>query len=87
MNKLIVLAMLVLGTIGLQAQDDTRAMGADSVTVHGSNAETASSETTSSDKYNLGVGVSIGGFGGGISIENAEDRLILPSGHYPATVP
>ncbi len=79
MNKLIVLAMLVLGTIGLQAQDDTRAMGADSVTVHGSNAETASSETTSSDKYNLGVGVSIGGFGGGISIENAEGRKVNPA--------
>lgn len=87
MVKLIVAVFVMLGTLSLHAQDSNPAIGADSAEVlNGAGAKTADSGKQEaaqlvepSEPYTLGVGVSIGLYGGGIAVENAEGRKVNPA--------
>lgn len=87
MYRLYIVGLLMLGVVALQAHENAGIEGAephetglttkqDASLVTGTGADAADSTV---QPYQLSVGVSIGIYGGGISIENAEGRKVNPA--------
>lgn len=84
MYRLYIIGLLILGTISIQAQESPNEgvnMRGSSLTSAQSNQEDGALTDGGSEptQYIISAGVSIGIYGGGISVENAEGRKVNPA--------